>query len=175
MKVLVDNYTFDASAKTVTFDDHTAIALERVLLITNSTDGIIIFLFADPALKGSVATNVLTLDHDTTAMADTDDLQIWYWDDAPSRDMEGGGKVAVGTTAVEATFTGAPKEILITADPDNTGYLYVGKSNVTSAGANALCILLPGSSVRLDYTDEDNAVYVVGSAASQNFWKGALL
>ena len=97
-------------------------------------------------------------------------------DASPFRtDMEGGGKVSVGTTATEVTFTGTTKSIIITADIDNSGTLYVGKSNVTSAGANALTFLLPGDSLTIDYDDTDNAVYVVGSEASQNFWKGALL
>lgn len=95
---------------------------------------------------------------------------------AASSNLEGGGKVSVGTTAVEVTFTGTPLDsVIITADRSNTGILYVGKSNVTSAGANALTFLEAGDSVTLDYDDADNALYVVASAASQNFWKGALL
>lgn len=76
MKQLIPNYTFDASAKTVTFTDFTSISLERVLLITNVTTNTIIYNFA--ATGGTVAGNVLTLDYDTTAMADTDDLSIQY-------------------------------------------------------------------------------------------------
>lgn len=92
-----------------------------------------------------------------------------------STDMEGGGKIAVGVTAVEVTFTGTPKVIIISADAANTGELYVGKSNVTSAGANAITFLLPGESVEISYNDVTNAVYVVASVAAQNFYKGALL
>ena len=58
--------------------------------------------------------------------------------------LEGGGKVAVGTTAIEATFTGSTKSIIITADIDNSGVLYVGKSDVASDGSNALTFLMPG-------------------------------
>ncbi|MCK5019403.1 MAG: hypothetical protein KAS32_20260 [Candidatus Peribacteraceae bacterium] len=90
-------------------------------------------------------------------------------------DMEGGGKVAVGTTAVEVTFTGTTKKILIKADGANSGDLYIGESNVTTAGANALIFLDAGEEITLDYDDSSNPVYVVGSAASQNFWKGAIL
>jgi hypothetical protein len=84
MKTLVSNYTFDASAKTITFDDYASIDLERVLLITNTTDNIIIYNFASAAKGGTVATNVLTLTHDTTSMDDADDLQIYYDDDNAS-------------------------------------------------------------------------------------------
>lgn len=80
MKTLVTNYTFDASAKTISFDDYSAIDLSGVLLITNVTDNTIIYNFASAAKGGAAATNVLTLTFDTTGMADTDDLQIYYDD-----------------------------------------------------------------------------------------------
>lgn len=92
-----------------------------------------------------------------------------------STNMEGGGKISVGTTAVEVTFTGTTKSIILSADSSNTGELYVGKSNVTSAGANAIAFILPGEMLRFSYDDVTNPVYIVASAASQNFYKGALL
>ncbi len=92
-----------------------------------------------------------------------------------SSDIEGGGKISVGTTAVEATFTGTTETITITAHIDNSGVLYVGKSNVTNLGANAAYVLWAGMSVTLDYNDDTNAVYVVSDTASQNFIKGATL
>ena len=73
-----------------------------------------------------------------------------------STNMDGGGKVSVGTAAVEATFSGTPESIIISADPANTGTLYVGKSNVTNAGANAICFLSSGESVTIDYSDTTN-------------------
>lgn len=81
MKKLITNYTFDASAQTITFSDYTSILREGILLITNVTDNLIIYNFADPTAGGTVLTNVLTLDYTTTSMDDTDDLQIFY-DDA---------------------------------------------------------------------------------------------
>jgi hypothetical protein len=78
---LIIQYNFDASLKTITFDGKTAIDLERIGVIYNVTDGIEIFNFSKPAaanLGGTVATNVLTLDYDTTTMDDTDDLAIYY-------------------------------------------------------------------------------------------------
>lgn len=80
MKVQVTNYTFDKTAKTVTFTDYASIRLDSVLLITNVTDNIFIYNFADPTLGGTVATNVLTLIYDTSTMDDTDSLQIFYDD-----------------------------------------------------------------------------------------------
>ena len=52
-------------------------------LVTNVTDGIIIFNFADPATGGSVSYDAsenkttLTLDADTSAMDATDEIQIF--------------------------------------------------------------------------------------------------
>lgn len=87
MKIKLDNYIFNPVAKTVTFTDYASLDLSDVILITNVTDGTIIFNFASPNLVGSVAANVLTLNYDTTAMSSTDKLAI-YLDDAytPSSD-----------------------------------------------------------------------------------------
>ena len=92
-----------------------------------------------------------------------------------STDMEGGGKVAVGIAAVEVTFVGIPTSIIISAPLDNTGTLYVGKSTVTSGGANSIAYLEAGESLSIEYDDTTNPVYVVASIAAQNFFKGALL
>jgi hypothetical protein len=81
MKIKLDNYTFNPVAKTVTFTDYASLDLSDVILITNVTDGTIIFNFASPNLVGSVAANVLTLNYDTTAMSSTDKLAI-YLDDS---------------------------------------------------------------------------------------------
>jgi len=80
MKRMITNYTFDKAAKTVTLLDYTAIDLESLLLITNVTDGTIIYNFADPAAGATVTDNVITLEYDTTAMDDNDKIQI-YFDD----------------------------------------------------------------------------------------------
>ena len=87
MKIKLDNYTFNPAAKTVTFTDYASLDLSDVILITNVTDGTIIFNFASPNLVGSVVANVLTLNYDTTSMSSTDKLAI-YLDDAytPSSD-----------------------------------------------------------------------------------------
>ena len=81
MKIKLDNYTFNPVAKTVTFTDYASLDLSDVILITNVTDGTIIFNFASPNLVGSVAANVLTLNYDTSAMSSTDRLAI-YLDDS---------------------------------------------------------------------------------------------
>lgn len=80
MKMRISDYTFNKTAKTITFNGFSAIKLEGISVISNVLDGIMIFNFVKPGLTGTVATNVLTLAHDTTSMDDTDPLEIFYDD-----------------------------------------------------------------------------------------------
>ena len=77
MKILFENYSFDAPAQTVTFNTTDVITLEQLLIITNVTTNKIIYNFADPNAGGSIVNNVLTLDFDTTSMSSGDKLQIF--------------------------------------------------------------------------------------------------
>lgn len=80
MKRLIENYTFDHTQRTVTFNDYLSIDLEKILIITDVTRGTIIFNFACPGMTGRVTGNVLTLSYDTTPFASTDKLQIYIED-----------------------------------------------------------------------------------------------
>ena len=73
------SYTFDATAKTVTFSGlRQTINLSNILLITNVTRNTIIYNFADSASgAASFTNNVLTLDYDTTSQSNGDVLQIF--------------------------------------------------------------------------------------------------
>lgn len=77
MKILLENYTFNAATKQVTFVTSVSVSLENILLITNVTRNTIIYNFANPAQGGTIASNVLTLTYNTTTMADADRLQIF--------------------------------------------------------------------------------------------------
>jgi hypothetical protein len=77
MKILFEDYTFNAATKQITFNTTSVVGLEQLLVITNVTDNIIIYNFADPSAGGTVSNNVLTLDYDTTSMSDTDKIQIF--------------------------------------------------------------------------------------------------
>lgn len=77
MKILFENYSFNAASKQITLNSPEEISLERLLIITNVTDNIIIYNFADPNKGGNIVNNVLTLDFDTVLMSDTDKLQIF--------------------------------------------------------------------------------------------------
>ena len=85
-----------------------------------------------------------------------------------------GGTVSVGTAAVELTFTGTPQSIMITADFANGTVIYLGASNVTQAGANAITFLQPDQSVTLDLNDTSAALYAVGGTTGQKAYKVAL-
>lgn len=87
MKKLVTSYTFDASERTITSDDFTS--LEKIQLITNVTDQIIIYNFADQTKGGTLALTVLTLEYDTTSMADGDKLQIFVEDGSAIQPVSG--------------------------------------------------------------------------------------
>jgi len=58
MKILYEDYTFNAAAKTVTFNTLSSINLEQLLLITNVTTNTIIYNFANSSLGGVVNDNV---------------------------------------------------------------------------------------------------------------------
>ena len=81
-KKLVFDYTFDASAGTITVND--IYAQKRWQLISNLTDNVVIYQFNDPAFGFSNisfdyenSTTTVTLAYDTSAMSDTDSLQIF--------------------------------------------------------------------------------------------------
>lgn len=70
------SFVFDKDLRTITFSG-IDIEQEQILLITNTTDQILIYSFADPNIGGILAGSVLTLDYDTTSMSNTDRLQIY--------------------------------------------------------------------------------------------------
>ena len=82
MKILITNYTFNAASRTVTFLGYSRILLDSILIITNVASNTIIYNFAGTGKGGTVSGNVLTLDFDTSAMSNSDPLQIYYEDAA---------------------------------------------------------------------------------------------
>jgi hypothetical protein len=81
MKTLTTNYGFTASPLgRVQLLGYPTITLDQILLITNVTSNTIIYNFADPTKGGSLAGNILALSADTSAMSNTDRLQIFVDD-----------------------------------------------------------------------------------------------
>lgn len=73
------DYTFNASAKTVTFSaNYSSLALSDILYILNTKSGTATVIY-DPTVAakgGTYAGRTLTLAHDTTSMSNSDPLQI---------------------------------------------------------------------------------------------------
>ena len=111
MKQLVKNYTFSKTAKTITFTDFSAIIQERILLITDVTNGTILYQFNSAGLGGTVATNVLTLalNTNTGSFNNTDKLQIFY--ENATGDPVYDSPVVVGNVASGSTDSGAPVKV----------------------------------------------------------------
>ena len=79
MKSLITDYIFDPVNKAIVFTGYEKINLERVLIITNVKNNIIIYNFASPSSGGEVVSNnILKLNYDTSSMSPTDPLQIYY-------------------------------------------------------------------------------------------------
>ena len=72
----------------------TRIPLRRLLIITNVTDGIIIYNFADSAKGATISYSAandettFTLEHDTSSMSSSDDLQIFVDTDSQEIDFK---------------------------------------------------------------------------------------
>jgi len=62
-KIRLTTATFDASAQTITATQFSDVGLAGIQLITNVTDNIVIYNFADPAKGGSLTGDILTLDY----------------------------------------------------------------------------------------------------------------
>jgi len=80
MKIAINNYSFNKTTKQITFNDFGSITLPQVLTVINTTNNTILYSPIDATLGGSVSTNVLTLNRDTSAMNNTDALLIFYED-----------------------------------------------------------------------------------------------
>lgn len=77
MKVLFEDYSFNAATQQITFNTDSIISLEQLLVITNVTNNVIVYNFADPTKGGTISNNTLTLTFNTTAMSSSDKLQIF--------------------------------------------------------------------------------------------------
>lgn len=96
MKKRLTGYTFDASAKTVAHSSFSDVTLAGIQIITNVTDNIVIYNFADPTKGGTLSTDTLTLTYDTTTMSDTDELMVLVEDGSATEQIS--GTVDLGAT-----------------------------------------------------------------------------
>ena len=129
MKKLIETYSFDASERKVTLTNYNPIVLDRLLMITNVTDNIIIYVFNDPAKGATVATNVVTLTYDTTSMDDSDKLQIFY-DDVPATGITSNVVSSASSVTLLAANTSRFGAMIFN---DSTAVLYVKLGATASA------------------------------------------
>jgi len=84
--VIIENYTFNPSTRTITVNGKN-IRREQLLLITNTTSGTVVYNFSDPSLGATSYTNAantisgletttVILNYNTSAMGSTDKLAI---------------------------------------------------------------------------------------------------
>lgn len=146
MKIQVENYTWVAATGVVTFTDYAAISLENVLLIVDTTRQVVIFQLNNTAKGGTVSTNTLDLEFDTSAFADADKLAIFYedhtldfWKKEDAAHVSGhSGVPAWAVRSDAATATGAAGDYvpLLT---DASGRLWVNVSQLApGSGATDL-------------------------------------
>jgi hypothetical protein len=85
MKLLINNYTFNPTSKTIAFTDYSQITLNGVLLVVNATvNNKMLYNFVDSTTNATASGNTLTLNASlsTSGMASTDKLIIFYDDPA---------------------------------------------------------------------------------------------
>ena len=75
---IIKNYTFNPTAKTIKFNDFASIDLSSIKLITNVSNGTIIYQFNDATKLGTVSGNTLTLSYNTVSMSSSHKLMIIY-------------------------------------------------------------------------------------------------
>lgn len=118
MKKNISNYTFNASEKTVTFNDYSNIEIEKILQISNVKTAEIIYSplnFGDSInRKGTISGNILTLSYNTSSMNNFDPLQIWY-DDGVYNNYDYNNNLLVTTPSISGIQdNGSPEGVMLT-------------------------------------------------------------
>ena len=85
-----------------------------------------------------------------------------------------GAPVTIGTAVVEMTFTGITRVINLKSASTNTGLIWFGPSNTSSAGANAWGELTADSAVEIELNDASAAIYCISDTAAQKVYKATL-
>ena len=179
--------TFVAASRTITHADFSDVTLAGIQLITNVTSQIIIYNFADTAKGGTLSVDTLTLEHDTTAMADGDSLMILV-DDALTQTVNqgtspwvvtggGGGTQYAEDTALGATPTGTlsmlrRKDTLATLTPVADDAVS-GRTNARGAlwTAEDLTVESTFKSERITYTSAQTNITMISATGLKIFVK----
>ena len=182
-------YTFNANTGTVTFGDSlTGLELQNVELITNVTTNTVIYQFNKSGFGGSLTGLILTLDYDTSAMSDSDDLQIFIEGDfirsdtnesiillrriaqllSPIATQDSNQRQRV-TVEVMPTTTVAGTVTVAQATAANLQATVTGTVAVTQATAanlNANVGLVAGIDPRFQFVDAARVAYATGIRAN---------
>lgn len=161
-KIKVDNYTFNKTAKTITFTDYTTIRLDAILIITNATDSTLIFNFADPTKGGTVTNNVLTVSYDTSGMENTDKLLIYYDDSSYG--------VALSSKQDDIVDEISNKDIMIAL---KSLILQVANPSYVDKSANQLRVQATGTSTVTFASNQD--IRTVTNQVSMDGYQGKLI
>jgi hypothetical protein len=146
MKTLIENYVFDASAKTIEFTDYfsVGIGLERVLMIVNARTNEILYNIGNPSLGATAATNVLTLTElDSDANEDTDPLLIFYED--PLKAL----KVSLDSRIAGEDIINDWMKVIVDSDPTR---ITTATTTVIKSGIGrifAVCLINPVASATM--------------------------
>jgi hypothetical protein len=181
--VATADYTFDKTAKTITFSaNYTGIALSDIMYITNvkSATATVIYDPSNAALGGSLSGLVLTLAYDTSAMLSADPLQIIIAMGTLAAKVDASGVTLTvgshavtnaGTFAVQATpVTQADtfmlggvniKEINAVAPLMGSGVMGTGSLRVTIASDNDPIIAKQATAANLNATVVGTGTFVV--------------
>lgn len=136
MKQLITDYNFDKDNGLITLTEFSSINLERVLIITNVTAGVVIYQFNEPAKLATVSGNAINLAYDTSAMSNSDKLMI-YVDTVISTDVTTTANI---TNKFREAFeiytpgdkwtetTGAGDLIFLDGNASSASYLTISKS-----------------------------------------------
>lgn len=136
MKQLITNYTFDKDNGLITLTEFSSINLERVLIITNVTAGVVIYQFNEPAKLATVSGNVIDLAYNTSAMSNSDKLMI-YVDTVISTDITTTANITNKFREAFETYTpgdkwtettGAGDLIFLDGNASSASYLTISKS-----------------------------------------------
>ena len=162
-KLYVGTYRFDASEKNVYIKGN--INVERFLIITNVTDNIIIYNFANSSLgytassyNPSTDETLLALVYDTTSMSDSDALQVFidndYQEITPAEDLlDPVGKLRVSNPAnlidtdFEYGLQSTKWETLQTVN--NLPTIFTSSGDVSIEGIESISLIAGSKSARV--------------------------
>lgn len=143
------SYVFNPSAKTITLSWlPSTINTNQLLLINNTTTNTIIYQFNNPALWGSISSNVISLTYDTTAMNSWDSLVIFLDVPTPWYDLSTNTFMHSNINPAYSRYTDA--ETLVTAQDLTASYADFW-AEIDMTGYNTLWIF-----VTYDVNDSEN-------------------